>query len=109
MVEEHHISNVDPGAFFTLHDYDNNGVWDQSEILKTYGMDDPSAKNVPRQKKDELLKEIWRLIDTNNDQLVEQDEFQMYYAAGKVLPDFGLGPGHHWDMEMEYEIHHWQK
>jgi hypothetical protein len=29
--------------------------------------------------------------------------------AGKELPDFGLGPGHHWDMEMEYEIHHWEK
>ena len=92
-----------------MHDYDSNGFWDSSEILKTYGMDDPSAKDVSQAKKDDLIKEIYRLLDVNGDQIVEHDEFMMFYAHGKVLPDFGLGPGHHWDMEMEYEIHHWEK
>jgi hypothetical protein len=72
-------------------------------------MEDPSAKDVTQEKKDEIVAEIFKLLDVNGDQIVERDEFEMYYAHGKVLPDFGLGPGHHWDMEMEYEIHHWEK
>lgn len=31
------------------------------------------------------------------------------FAAGKRLPNFGLGPGHHGDVEYEYEIHHFEK
>jgi len=100
-IEEHHIANFDPGAFFTLHDYDSSGFWDRSEILKTYGMGDPTAKAVTQEQKDHLAKEIFRLLDVNGDQMVEQDEFMTFYGRGEVLPDFGLGPGHHWDMEMK--------
>ena len=109
MAEEHHIGNFDPGAFFTLHDFDGNHVWDRSEILKFYGMDDPSAKSVTHQKKNEMVSKIWELMDINKDELVERDEWMVFCAGGGVLPDFGEGPGHHWDMEMEYEIHHWEK
>jgi hypothetical protein len=109
-LEEHHISNFDAPSFFSLHDYDGNGVWDRTEILKTYGMEDPSAKDVPEDKKDYVIREVMRLIDTNNNGLVERDEWMLFTEEKKgLLPDFGLGPGHHWDMEMEYEIHHWQK
>lgn len=31
------------------------------------------------------------------------------FTAGKRLPNFGLGPGHHGDVEYEYEIHHFEK
>ncbi|KAI9650776.1 hypothetical protein NHQ30_000806 [Ciborinia camelliae] len=109
MAEEHHIENFDSGAFFTLHDFDNNGVWDQGEILKFYGMEDETAKDVPQEKKDNLVREILRLMDNNYNGQVEKEEWDRYSASGGLLPDFGLGPGHHWDMEMEYEIHHWQK
>lgn len=77
-------------------------------------MEDESAKNVPQEKKDEIVREILNLIDRNGNRVVERDEF-MNFSHGKdgaqkgVLPDFGTGPGHHWDMEMEYEIHHWEK
>ncbi|KAH8684786.1 hypothetical protein BGZ60DRAFT_523983 [Tricladium varicosporioides] len=114
MAEEHHIGNFDAGAFFSLHDFDDNGFWDTSEILKTYGMEDESAKNVPQEKKDEIIREILNLIDSNGNRVVERDEF-MNFSYGEngvrrgILPDFGTGPGHHWDMEMEYEIHHWEK
>ncbi|RDL37249.1 uncharacterized protein BP5553_04682 [Venustampulla echinocandica] len=114
MAEEHHISNFDPGAFFSLHDYDDNGFWDVREILKTYGMEDETAKDVPEEKKTEIANEVLRLIDTNGNNVVERDEW-MYFTSndgGKekgTLPDFGTGPGHHWDIEMEYEIHHWEK
>lgn len=35
-------------------------------------------------------------------------EFVDAYAAGKSLPDLGVGPGHHGDAEYEYEIHHFE-
>lgn len=92
-----------------MHDFDDDGQWEEAEILKTYGMDDPSAKDVPQDKKDHIISEVMRLIDTNENGFIEKDEFMAYSKAGKDLPDFGLGPGHHWDMEMEYEIHHWEK
>ena len=108
-LEEHHIDNFDPGAFFQLHDFDGDGYWDESEILKTYGMEDESAKDVPQEKKDEIINEIMLLMDKNGNKVVERWEWDEYTRAGKELPDFGLGPGHHWDMEMEYEIHHWER
>ncbi|RKF61108.1 putative calcium-binding protein [Erysiphe neolycopersici] len=106
MVEEHHIDSFDKASFFSLHDYDDNDVWDVSEVLKTYGMDDPSAKNVPEIKKNEITQTILDLLDRNKNNIIERGE---YMAFEHSLPDFGLGPGHHWDMETEYEIHHWQK
>jgi hypothetical protein len=110
VLEEHHIGNFDAGAFFALHDYDDNGYWDSAEILKTYGMDDPSAKDVSQERKDEVVKEIMRLIDSNDNGIIERQEFIWFTHHVKgTLPDFGLGPGHHWDIETEYEIHHWEK
>jgi hypothetical protein len=107
--EEHHIGNFDPASFFTLHDYDGNGVWDTGEILKTYGMEDETAKDVTQQKKVKIVTDILAMFDTNNNRIVEKEEWMEAIGQGKTLPDFGLGPGHHWDMEMEYEIHHWEK
>ncbi|PBP23248.1 hypothetical protein BUE80_DR006013 [Diplocarpon rosae] len=107
---EHHIDNFDAPSFFTLHDYDDSGYWDAAEILKTYGMEDETAKDVPQSKKDEILREILKLLDTNNNERVEKEEWMAFSVERKgTLPDFGTGPGHHWDMEMEYEIHHWEK
>jgi len=110
MAEEHHIGNFDPATFFTLHDYDDNGFWTPAEILKTYGMDDPSAKDVSQEQKDKIVREILGMFDRNDNRIVEREEWMGVVGEGKgTLPDFGLGPGHHWDMEMEYEIHHWEK
>lgn len=72
-------------------------------------MEDETAKDVPQEKKDDLLREILKLLDSNNNGQVEKEEWDRYSRGGGLLPDFGLGPGHHWDIEMEYEIHHWQK
>jgi hypothetical protein len=108
--EEHHISTFDSASFFSLHDYDDNGSWDKGEILKTYGMDDPSAKDVPQEKKDEVIREVMKLMDQNSNGIIERQEWMQFTGEGRkgTLPDFGLGPGHHWDIEMEYEIHHWE-
>lgn len=73
-------------------------------------MDDPSAKDVTQEKKDEVVKEIFKLMDKNRNGIIERFEFTKFTVEeGGTLPDFGLGPGHHWDMETEYEIHHWEK
>ncbi|TQS37400.1 hypothetical protein Golomagni_02128 [Golovinomyces magnicellulatus] len=116
MAEEHNIDHFDRASFFTLHDLDNNEVWDPDEILKMYAIELPSAKDDPEVKendakendvkKNEVAKTILDLIDRNNDNLIDKSEFLEFQG---FLPDFGLGPGHHHDMETEYEIHHWQK
>ena len=45
------------------------------------------------------------LMDQNDDGLISMDEWMHFSQEGKTLPDFGLGPGHHWDMESYFEIH----
>lgn len=73
-------------------------------------MTDPSANDTPQEKKDEIIREVMKLMDTNNNGIVEKEEWTAFTQERKgTLPDFGTGPGHHWDMEMEYEIHHWER
>ncbi|RQM06003.1 hypothetical protein DH86_00002566 [Scytalidium sp. 3C] len=116
MAEEHHIGNFDAPSFFTLHDFDDNGVWDADEILTFYGMKDETAKDVTQEKKDEIVREVMRLVDVNRNGQITMAEWIGFCRAGGngkngkgELPDFGTGPGHHWDMETEYEIHHWER
>ncbi|KAI1087469.1 putative calcium ion binding protein [Rostrohypoxylon terebratum] len=109
MAEEHHIGDFDASSFFVLHDYDADGHWEAEEILRTYGLMDESNKNVPQSRRDEIERELLRLLDTDGDGFVTRDEFAAFIDSGKTLPDMGTGPGHHGDDEYEYEIHHWEK
>ncbi|KAI9772181.1 MAG: hypothetical protein M1835_006286 [Candelina submexicana] len=109
MEEEHHIGNFDPGAFFSLHDYDSSGAWTADEILRTYGLEDESQKDVPKEKRDEVVNEIMKLADADHDGQITHAEWMQFNKDGGKLPDFGLGPGHHGDDEYEYEIHHFEK
>ena len=73
-------------------------------------MEDPSARYVSQEQKDKIVGDIMKMFDKNGNNLVEREEWMEVMGEGKgTLPDFGLGPGHHWDIEMEYEIHHWEK
>lgn len=109
MLEEHHATDFDASSFFSLHDYDSDGSWEPSEILRTYGLMDESNKHVTDERKQEIVKEVLRLIDNNKDGVIGRHEFEVFidHEHGK-LPDFGTGPGHHGDDEYEYEIHHWE-
>ncbi|MCJ1416149.1 hypothetical protein MMC32_002484 [Xylographa parallela] len=109
MAEEHHIANFDPGAFFSLHDYDSSGGWTPDEVRRTYGLDDESAAAVGPDKREEVTREVYRLFDADKNGIVEREEWMGACADGVRLPDFGLGPGHHGDDEYEYEIHHFEK
>ncbi|KAI4255533.1 MAG: hypothetical protein LQ352_002521 [Teloschistes flavicans] len=109
MTEEHHISNFDPGAFFTLHDFDYSQSWTADEIRRMYGLDDESNKGVDEAKKAEVVRKTLELFDRDADGVIEREEWMNGWRQGKRLQDFGLGPGHHGDDEYEYEIHHFEK
>ncbi|KAI1916622.1 hypothetical protein LOZ53_001269 [Ophidiomyces ophidiicola] len=109
MIEEHHISNFDAGSFFALHDYDNSGAWTQDEVRRTYGLDDESNSHLPEDRKRQILLEVFAIFDPHKTGLITQDEWMRLSKEGRKLPDFGVGPGHHGDMEYEYEIHHFEK
>ncbi|KAG6010881.1 hypothetical protein E4U21_002550 [Claviceps maximensis] len=109
MAEEHHIDAWDAGSFFALHDYNSDGLWQGDEIMRTYGLMDPSNKDLSTEKKQQVLPQILRLLDANHDGVVTHDEFIDFLSRGETLPDLGTGPGHHGDDEYEYEIHHWEK
>lgn len=109
MTEEHHISNFDPGAFFTLHDFDSSLSWSADEIRRMYGLDDESNKGVDEAKKAEVVRKTLEIFDRDLDGVIERAEWMDGWREGKRLEDFGLGPGHHGDDEYEYEIHHFEK
>ncbi|KAK4190294.1 calcineurin B-like protein 4 [Podospora australis] len=110
MAEEHHLTNFDAASFFSLHDFDSDGNLEPQEILRTYGLMDESNQHVTQERKDQIVREILDLIDTDRNGLVSRDEFVHFVEVAKrTLPDVGTGPGHHGDDEYEYEIHHWEK
>ena len=101
MVEEHHIANIDPSAFFTLHDYDSSGHWSPDEIRRTYGFDDESAKDVPLEKKTNAVQEVIGMFDRDGDGGISREEWMDgWVKEGKRLPDFGVRHHHfynrHW-------------
>ena len=92
MAEEHHIANLDPSAFFTLHDYDSSGQWSPDEIRRTYGFDDESAKDVPLERKSNSVQEVIGMFDKDGDGGISREEWmEGWVKEGKRLPDFGVG------------------
>jgi hypothetical protein len=91
-----------------LHDFDQNGYWDEVEVQTTYGLYDKSNIDTPQEKRDEVVHEVMLLIDRDGDGAITRQEWLDFIVAGGELPDFGVGPGHHGDDEYEYGIHHWE-
>lgn len=109
MSSEHHIDNFDPGSFFTLHDFNSDGVWTPDEIRRLYGLDDESNKDVTKEVKDKAVADVLAIYDIDRVGQITRHSFLTLLGKGRRLPDFGLGPGHHGDDEYEYEIHHFEK
>jgi hypothetical protein len=40
MAKEHHIDNFDPASFFSMHDFNSDGVWAPDEVRRFYGLND---------------------------------------------------------------------
>jgi hypothetical protein len=45
MHTEHHIDSFDLGSFFSLHDLNSDGQWDEAEIQAVYGLHHHSVKD----------------------------------------------------------------
>jgi hypothetical protein len=88
--EEHHIDNFDPGAFFTLHDFDSSGDWTRDEVQRFYGLDDESAKDVSPEVRDKVAKDVFYLFDKNRNGVISRAEWDFECKAGTRLPDFGV-------------------
>ena len=123
MKEEHHMDDFDPKSFFKLHDLEGTGKWSKDDVLALYGLSraevvgdgsgmgehDHDKEEITQETKDNVVTQVLRLIDENNDGLVGLNEWLEFAKSGGELPDFGYGPGHHLDFEAEYEEHHWNK
>jgi hypothetical protein len=103
------MAGWDPRSFFTLHDFNSDGIWQGEEILRTYGLYDDSNKHITPERRGQILDELMSLMDTDGDRAVSAEEFVLFIVSGKTLPDMGTGPGHHGDYEEEYEKHHWEQ
>jgi len=90
MASEHRIANFDPSSFFKLHDFDSDGHWEASEIQRTYGLEDKSNKDVPEQKRQEVVSQVLELYDFNRDGFVTMLEWMTGIGSGKRLPDMGV-------------------
>lgn len=74
-----------------------------------YGLDDVSLKDIPASVKDHAVEEVLKIFDPSGAGQVTREDFVQLSKTGLHLPDLGLGPGHHGDIEYEYEIHHFEK
>lgn len=90
MQEEHHIDTFDAASFFTIHDFDGRGSWTPDEIMRTYGLEDESMKHITDEKKQEVVREVLKLVDANRNGVIERDEWMKFSEGGGKLPDFGV-------------------
>lgn len=72
-------------------------------------MDDESNARVTEAQKREYLREVFNIFDPLKTGSISRNDYLRLRAEGSKLPDLGLGPGHHGDLEYEYEIHHFEK
>lgn len=109
MAQEHHIDSFDPASFFSMHDFNSDGVWTPDEVRRLYGLDDESTKNTAKEIKDNAVEQVFAIFDLERTGQITRNEWLTQTNKGRRLPDFHLGPGHHGDDEYEYEIHHFEK
>jgi len=64
---------------------------------------------VAEARKQQVIQEVFGIFDPLKTGIISMGDWLRLSEAGKKLPDSGLGPGHHGDMEYEYEIHHFEK
>ncbi|OBA22151.1 hypothetical protein METBIDRAFT_26238, partial [Metschnikowia bicuspidata var. bicuspidata NRRL YB-4993] len=122
MKEEHQMDSFDAASFFMIHDLQNKGFWAAEEILYLYGLtrdevvgdgsgmgDHDHAEAIPQSLKDKVISHVSRLLNGDSEGNVSKEQWLEFSKNGGLLPDFGVGPGHHMDFEAEYEKHHWNK
>lgn len=122
MKEEHQMDSFDASAFFIIHDLQDKGFWTPKDILYVYGLTREAVvgdgsgmgahdhgETIPESLKNRVISEVSRLLGADNQGRISKELWLEFSNMGEVLPDFGVGPGHHMDFEAEYENHHWNK
>lgn len=89
--QEHHINNFDPGAFFTLHDFDSSNTWTRDEVLRFYGLSQPDTINtISEDTKSHVWHTILDSMDEDRNGEISMEEFLKFCRGGNSLPDFGV-------------------
>jgi len=90
LTSKQHISNFDPLSFFKIHDFDSDGLWEGTEIRRTYGLEDVSNKDVSEEKKQEVVTKVLGIFDTDGNGYIETREWMDGIRNGKKLEDYGV-------------------
>lgn len=120
MAHEHDLDDFTPDAFFQIHAVSDPTYITPKDILRMYGLQrdeivgqgdgmgghDESELISPTLKQD-VVNKVMGMIDANHDGKISMDEWLDFSTNGGEFPDFGIGPGHEYDFEEEYEKHHW--
>ncbi|QPG73212.1 hypothetical protein FOA43_000519 [Brettanomyces nanus] len=122
MKVEHDLDDADSESVFKLHDSKNANKLSAYDILRMYGLardeivgegngmgSHDDTEIVGKELKEKVIKEVMKLMDKDNDGAVSLEEWKEFSGKGGEFPDFGIGSGHEYDFEEEYEKHHWNK
>lgn len=122
MSHEHELDDFTPSAFFQLHAVTDPDLITPKDILRMYGLqrdevvgqgdgmgNHDNSENISPELKENIINTVLNLIDKDHNGVIDMVEWLDFSANGGEFPDFGLGPGHEYDFEEEYEKHHWLK
>lgn len=129
MMIEHQLDpqSYSDEVFFQLHTTSDPQMLTPNDLLRMYGLnrdevvglgdgmgDHDQTEVISMELKGQILSEIYTVIqNTLNDGLVRNEQgisledWLNFKKMGGELPDFGIGPGHEFEFEEEYEKHHW--
>lgn len=114
-----------PEVFFKLHSISNVNMLTATDLLRMFGLarDEVVGKGngmgghdetelISPELKDRIVQLVFQEIDkVINDGIIRREvsleDWLKFKELGGVLPDFGIGPGHEFEFEEEYEKHHW--
>lgn len=126
---EHQLDkeSYSPEVFFKLHTTGDPNVLSGKDVLRMFGLardevvgqgdgmgDHDQTERVAPELKDRIVRETFQEIDkVLNDGVLRTsatlEEWLKFKTLGGYLPDFGIGPGHEFEFEEEYEKHHWNE
>ena len=122
MSEEHRVNTFDPLTFFELHSLQKNGYWTADDILYIYGLTRDAVvgdgsgmgehdhdEKIPPEFKAAVVGRVSIMLKADAKGRISREKWLEFAKNGGQLPDVGVGPGHHFDFETEYEKHHWNE
>ncbi|KAG0683900.1 hypothetical protein C6P42_005308 [Pichia californica] len=122
MAHEHEMTDFTPEAFFQIHAVSDPKLITRNDILRMYGLqreevvgqgdgmgDHDNSENISPELKSKIVDTVLGMIDRDHNGVIEMSEYLDFCKNGGEFPDFGIGPGHEYDFEEEYEKHHWLK